>query len=120
MNPLNSKNHGPFEYKASSRAQLRNAHREKLLRTPLRVLQTQPPVTSEDEFDLGPIPTPVRNFECPNYEICLNLTAALDWHSFTCKGCQEKINEKLLERASRALDADHSLEPLIGNLSAKK
>jgi hypothetical protein len=82
------------------------------MRSPLKIL-------GPHDEELGPIPNPIRMFDCQNYEVCLNLTAALNWESFTCGGCEGAINEALLQRASIALKNDQSLAPLIGNLTSK-
>lgn len=42
---------------------------------------------------------PTRRYECDNYEQCLGLAASLNWESFTCRGCNGAINEKLTWRA---------------------
>ena len=50
-----------------------------------------------------------RHFECQNYETCLSLAAALDWQSFTCHGCNGRINPKLLWRAHQRLKVEPGL-----------
>ncbi|RIL12380.1 MAG: hypothetical protein DCC75_00545 [Proteobacteria bacterium] len=49
---------------------------------------------------------PRRRYSCPNYEICLNLAAALDWDSFTCRGCTGKVNQALHWQARQAKKKD--------------
>ena len=56
-----------------------------------------------------PISPPRRRFSCENYETCLNLAAALNWDSFTCRGCSGEINDALLWRARQALRKDSFL-----------
>jgi len=120
---------GPFEYRAHRHTLLsggrglhggaaspkKREHREKLLRTPLRVLKSAEDPELEDEMESVSIPNPVRHFDCENYETCLSLTAALNWQSFTCAGCDGTVDPVLLKKAERALHADRFLEPLIGN-----
>lgn len=53
--------------------------------------------------------TPERRFDCANYETCLGMAAALDWESFTCKGCCGDIDERLLWRAHHRLRNDSGL-----------
>lgn len=47
----------------------------------------------------APIQPPRRRYECSNYETCLNLAAALNWDSFTCRGCNGEVEESLFWRA---------------------
>jgi len=69
--------------------------------------------TSKRLFVLSsPLEPPTRRFECPNYKTCLNLAAALDWESFSCAGCNGKINEQLLWRAHQELRRDKVAEQL--------
>jgi hypothetical protein len=56
--------------------------------------------------------TPYRNFDCPNYENCLGLAAALDWNSFTCRNCSGNINDQLLWRAYHIIKKDAELAEL--------
>jgi len=53
-----------------------------------------------------------RNYDCDNYEKCLNLAAALNWESFSCGGCNGKVNEALQWRAQKA-KRDDALVDLI-------
>ena len=48
----------------------------------------------------------LRQYDCPAYEECLNLAAALDWSGFTCFGCSGVVNENLRWRACQALKKD--------------
>lgn len=52
---------------------------------------------------------PIRRFDCRNYQICLNLSAALNWRSFTCKDCSGQISSQLLWRAQHHLRKDKAL-----------
>lgn len=54
-----------------------------------------------------PVSPPRRRFSCKNYELCLNLAAALNWDNFTCRGCCEEVNKSLLWRARQALKKDN-------------
>ena len=47
----------------------------------------------------APNAPPLRQYDCSNYETCLDLAAALDWESFSCNGCCGKINECLVWQA---------------------
>jgi len=49
---------------------------------------------------------PERRYGCSNYDSCLDLAAALNWESFTCKSCSGTINEKLYWRAHQATRKD--------------
>ena len=49
---------------------------------------------------------PERRYGCANYDSCLDLAAALNWESFTCKSCSGSINEKLYWRAHQATRKD--------------
>jgi hypothetical protein len=53
-----------------------------------------------------PISPPRRRYFCPHYETCLNLAAALNWDSFTCRGCCGEIEQTLLWRARQAQKKD--------------
>ena len=54
----------------------------------------------------APIAAPRRRYECLHYTTCLNLAAALNWDSFTCRGCNAEIDEVLLGRARQAQKRD--------------
>jgi len=54
----------------------------------------------------SPIEAPRRRYACRNYSNCLNLAAALNWDSFTCRGCSGQIDEQLLWRAHLAQRKD--------------
>jgi hypothetical protein len=53
-----------------------------------------------------PITAPRRRYSCPRYATCLDLAAALNWDSFTCRGCSGEIDETLLWRARQAQKRD--------------
>ena len=53
-----------------------------------------------------PISAPRRRYSCPHYESCLNLAAALNWDSFTCRGCSGEVDQKLVWRARQAQKHD--------------
>lgn len=61
--------------------------------------------STKSELDHPP-EGPRRRYDCKNYETCLNLAAALNWDSFTCRGCCEEVNEKLLWRAQHEMRKD--------------
>lgn len=54
----------------------------------------------------APIAAPRRRYECHNYPTCLDLAAALNWDSFTCRGCSHEIDQALLWRAKQAEKKD--------------
>lgn len=54
----------------------------------------------------APIAPPRRRYGCQHYTTCLELAAALNWDSFTCRGCSEEIDEALLWRARQARKKD--------------
>jgi predicted Fe-S protein YdhL (DUF1289 family) len=49
---------------------------------------------------------PRRRYECGQYDECLKLAAALNWDSFTCRGCSGEINETLVWRARQSTKKD--------------
>jgi hypothetical protein len=55
---------------------------------------------------------PERQYDCKNYDTCLNLAAALNWESFTCDGCTGDVDESLCWRAHQAEKKDK----LIGRI----
>lgn len=69
--------------------------------TPLDTLQSDDLAASADF-----LACPRRRYECPNYTTCLSLAAALNWDSFTCRGCDGSINEQLLWQAHVASRRD--------------
>jgi predicted Fe-S protein YdhL (DUF1289 family) len=54
----------------------------------------------------NPMDSPRRRYDCKNYETCLDVAAALNWDSFTCRGCNGEIAEQLFWRARHALKKD--------------
>ena len=59
-----------------------------------------------------PIDPPRRRYSCEHYATCLNLAAALNWDSFTCRGCNGQVDECLLWRARQAKKRDQVAERL--------
>lgn len=55
-----------------------------------------------------------RDLDCANYERCLDLAAALNWESFSCKGCCRAINECLTWRARQISRKDSMVKALCG------
>ncbi len=53
---------------------------------------------------------PERNYDCSNYSACLGLAAALDWTSFTCRGCNGCVNEQLLWKAHQRVRDNKTLQ----------
>jgi len=68
---------------------------------PFKVIESE-----EDGDNSTPLQSPLRRYSCENYSGCLNITAALNWDSFTCKDCSGKINEALNWRAHVAQKND--------------
>lgn len=73
-----------------------------------------------DSGQEAPITPPRRRYSCENYECCLDMAAALNWDSFTCRGCCGDINQSLLWRAHQAKKRDAVAESIcdIPNLTA--
>ena len=64
-------------------------------------------IDNQGHFDPdAPSSPPRRRYECVNYENCLVLAAALNWDSFTCRGCNGEINPALFWRAHQAEKRD--------------
>lgn len=74
-------------------------------------------VTKDEEYD-----TPFRDFDCPHYDLCLNLAAALNWENFSCKNCNQEVNQKLYWQAHHAQKTDTVADALceIPDLSLLK
>ncbi len=83
------------------------AERRKLLRISSHS-STQP--AEQHEGEMAP---PERNYDCANYETCLDLAAALDWRSFTCAGCCGEFDRQLLWRAQAAIKKNPALARLL-------
>jgi hypothetical protein len=49
---------------------------------------------------------PRRRYECSHYDTCLDLAAALNWHSFTCRGCSGTVDQTLMWRARQSARKD--------------
>ncbi len=75
----------------------------------VRTRSLKSPEAKEEEQTLNP---PERSYDCPNYETCLGLAAALDWKSFTCQGCCGTVNQQLLWRAHHRIRNNPSLSKL--------
>jgi hypothetical protein len=54
----------------------------------------------------APVAAPFRRYECENYQICLDIAAALDWENFTCSSCNGQVDKRLLWRAKHAQRRD--------------
>lgn len=67
-----------------------------------------------------PINPPRRRYSCCNYEMCLDLAAALNWDNFTCRGCSGEIDESLLWRARQAMKKDAVVRKLCDIPDIKK
>lgn len=53
-----------------------------------------------------PISAPRRRHSCQNYQSCLDLACALNWDSFTCRGCSGSIDQSLLWQGHQAKRKD--------------
>jgi hypothetical protein len=62
--------------------------------------------TSSDYSAAHDSGTPRRRYDCASYDRCLELAAALNWESFTCRGCSGQVNDALLWRAGQAIRRD--------------
>jgi hypothetical protein len=91
---------GPFEVKLHN-----------LVAAPRRVsiveLGNSAPEMGLDDEPPGPMAEPPRRrYECAHYDTCLDLAAALNWHSFTCRGCSGSVDETLMWRARQKARKD--------------
>ena len=68
---------------------------------PFQIVSSNQPVVDD-----APLEPPRRRYSCPNYDTCLDLAAALNWDSFTCRGCNGCIDGRLYWRAKQALRRD--------------
>ena len=68
--------------------------------------QEEPAKTSGDAHTAPDTETPRRRYDCVSYDRCLELAAALNWESFTCRGCSGQVNDALLWRAGQAIRRD--------------
>ena len=59
------------------------------------------PVIENDGSGLvdSPIAPPRRDYSCANYSSCLELACALNWDSFTCRGCSKDVDPSLVWQA---------------------
>ena len=70
-------------------------------------------IEEEGSGDLDkPIQPPRRRYSCENYENCLDMACALNWDSFTCRGCSGDMNEALLWRSHVAKRKDNVAKKL--------
>lgn len=72
---------------------------------PFRIFAGEGTVTSDG-------PKPERLFGCGNYNSCLSLAAALNWDSFSCRGCSGAIDETIRWRAKGESRRDASFKSL--------
>ena len=75
---------------------------------PFQVINT-PAITAPQD---NPNEPPRRRYECCNYETCLALAAALNWDSFTCRGCTGEVNETLYWRAAHEIKRDRAVKKI--------
>lgn len=63
-----------------------------------------------------PSNAPRRRYECSHYSTCLELAAALNWDNFTCRGCNEIVDQALLWRAHQAKKRDAVADSICEHL----
>ena len=68
---------------------------------PFQVIENEGKGTVE-----SPIDPPRRRYSCSNYNTCLSIGCALNWDSFTCRGCSGDVSEPLCWRAHQILRRD--------------
>jgi len=68
---------------------------------PFQVIDNDGHITAE-----SPIDPPRRRYSCPNYTTCLSIGCALNWDSFTCRGCNGQVDGQVFWRAHQALKRD--------------
>jgi predicted Fe-S protein YdhL (DUF1289 family) len=98
--------HGPFEV-MEPQARVRRERRGALANT------NRANTPRSEDNDRRELKDPPRDFDCPNYNTCLCLAAALNWHSFSCQGCTRSIDEHLIWRAHQELRKDKALSKLL-------
>ncbi|MBX7138180.1 MAG: hypothetical protein K1X83_09360 [Oligoflexia bacterium] len=67
----------------------------------------------------APIDPPRRRYTCANYEACLNIACALNWDSFTCRGCNGEVDESNFWQAHQAIKKDTVADSLVSLPSLK-
>ncbi len=73
-------------------------------------------IVRDDEPEVqavAPSLAPKRRYDCSNYEQCLDVATALDWDSFTCRGCTGEPDQQLLWRARQNARKDKIASSLI-------
>lgn len=65
------------------------------------------------------LPIEDRCYDCKNYDLCLNLAAALDWDGFCCTNCDKSVDQKLVWQALKIKKADRVVEELCSELDEK-
>lgn len=70
------------------------------------------------ENDLSDAPTqaPRRRYGCSHYCTCLSIAAALNWDSFTCRGCSCEVNDAYRWRARQIVKKDKILQTLCSEI----
>ena len=68
-------------------------------------------IIEQESLD-APSEAPKRRYECSHYETCLNLAAAMNWDSFTCRGCSGEVNEIYFWRAQQEAKRDKIVRTL--------
>lgn len=69
---------------------------------PFQIIDSDGAIVAE-----SPLEPPRRQYSCSNYTTCLSVACALNWDSFTCRGCNCDVNEALVWRAHQALKRDN-------------
>jgi len=94
--PNQSGKSGPFEvrFETTRERSLRSFGSTAVSRRP-----TQGEAIEGEDLHVPAAEPPLRRYECTFYDTCLDLAAALNWSSFTCKGCNGVVNQSLYWRA---------------------
>jgi hypothetical protein len=87
------------------------------LESAIRSVQDDSPLSAAEVAET--VIDPFRCFDCNHYETCLDLTAVLDWYSFTCKGCNGMVDPQLIWRAHQELKKKNELESICSLPSLK-
>jgi hypothetical protein len=72
-------------------------------------------IIEQESLD-SPSEAPKRRYECSHYETCLNLAAAMNWDSFTCRGCNGEVNESYFWRAQQEAKRDKIVRTLCSHM----
>lgn len=68
------------------------------------------------DLPLSPNDIPDRNYSCANYDKCLNISAALDWEDYSCRGCCGEVNGAMLWQARLAIKKDRVAQKVCSKI----